>query len=250
MKGNTAEVLRDYLDKLPWNQRNCQDARKDLSAATGVSEMTIRTWHKDGILPTGIVLIKLRYFLEKQGYEVEELLALKREYYELGKLVADNVISLTDLQTYLGYAGAKQLYPLLFGKNEASPDKLAKIQDLLKDPHAAPQQPADLETPEEKAPEENQPPAEMPDETAIPAKFDGVIPLMEILKQTCALLQPKIEGLIDDDSLQAERRALREEAGRRLVFDLANEVSNVDLLLNALCSERAREQLKKQMPRR
>jgi hypothetical protein len=64
INGTVEECLRHYFQSIP----NTQLARMAITNATTGKYNTIRSWATKGVIPQGENLVKLRYFLQNEGY--------------------------------------------------------------------------------------------------------------------------------------------------------------------------------------
>lgn len=243
-EGATLECIIDYLNQLPEGKNSVQ-ARTLLMKFVDIGRPdTIARWRKGTNKPLGLPLIKLRYFLEAQGYEVKELKALDKKIYNLGKLIAFNVVSFKEVSQRLGYAKDNGLSRVLHGKRNVLPEKIEKLDKIL----------ADLSDKliklpgikKEQSSQDKALTATRPIDIQEPVVYDETLfqetkELLSTLDSTIALLEPRLKILLSDKTTAEQRQAFREIAGRHLVFDLSNRSHGLTELLMALCSEKARE---------
>ncbi|MFC1598390.1 hypothetical protein ACFL2U_00015 [Patescibacteria group bacterium] len=266
MKGNTLECLHDYLNHLPWGTRHCTTTRQELMSFVGVNNVdTLGSWRRKKNTPKGLVLIKIRYFLEKEGYQVTELKAMQKLVYDLGKLISYNILQSEEVATYLGYTAKSALWDLLHGNRGLLKDKAEKIKVLIKQNKEAltalnnlnDQQSINTAPNIDTAPnigigpnidtgpsQKKVPPAkkkrlsaEQEEESPL---LQESIALLTSLKGITAVLTPRLKQILETLTVE-QRRELRKLAGRSLIFDLSNDVFAMNNLLGALCSEKARE---------
>ncbi len=70
------------------------------------------------------------------------------------------------------------------------------------------------------------------------------IALLDNLAQATILLTPQLNHLLSDATTPEQRQEFRALAGRSRVFELSNDIFRLNQLMNALCSETARNILK------
>jgi hypothetical protein len=88
-------------------------------------------WLRQEYDPSGLNLVRLRYFLEACGYEVQELKELDPIVYNLGLMIACNIVTLEEVVTELEIKQRETLFGNLNGKSRPSPDNLGKINSLV-----------------------------------------------------------------------------------------------------------------------
>ena len=93
---------------------------------------TERMWRMHGIMPTGETLLRVRYFLELVGYNVEELLyPPTAEIVAVGRCVALNIVTTKDVLTVLGTRQPKAFYRYFYsGGNGITDQRLAGFKAI------------------------------------------------------------------------------------------------------------------------
>lgn len=245
IEGRARECLRHYLSGLPWEEAGCVEARKPIIEFIGVNSDTVRSWHTGQFFPIGLALIKTYYFLEKEGYRVSELEALGEVTYNLGKLMAFNVIDCEDVALQLDLTARGKIFLFLRGERCFSPEREGKakiILNLYKDELDG--LPKRL-LPEKAVKEKKVERVQEKSEELVEVK--ELFNLLVSLNGLTEVLLPRLELVLSERFSPEERRVIRERAGRKLVFDLSNKLHGVYKaykVLNALCSEKARELMK------
>ncbi len=234
--GNTMECLQHYLKQLPRKAKGCEQAWQPLADFIGVTKKTIRRWSVGSNVPLGLPLIKLRYFLEARGYRIAELDVLERPIHHLGALVALGKIDCEETSKLLGYSAANYFFQVLHGKRGLSSNRMATVEEICSK-HPLPALPATSSI--------TQPicVAAQAGRTIVSNDVveEEVLNLLRSLDGLSALMTPRLEHMLTDGFTSAQRQFFRDRAGRQLVFDLANRFYVLNKLLNALCSEKARE---------
>lgn len=235
-EGNTQDCLKHYLSQLPWSDKGCAEARKPMADFLGVRSDSIRRWLVTDIQPIGLVLVKLRYFLEEKGYRITELETLKKPVRMLGKLIATQQITWEEAVERIQFSNASELLQVLHGNRGLSSERMVIVARICADYSE------DEETHHAAAPpwKNQMAPTETPNKKGVRIEED-VIHLLDALNGLCAVLEPRLEYMLSEGFTPEQRQLFRERAGRVRVFDLANRFFGLNKQLNALCSEKARE---------
>ncbi|MFA6494877.1 MAG: hypothetical protein WC246_00725 [Candidatus Paceibacterota bacterium] len=234
MNGMTSACLKDYLSHLTFGEKGCVKGRAALMNFVGIKNSdTISRWAK-GQVPIGLVLVKLRYFLEQKGYEVVELGALDAHVYQLGKLIAIGKISFDQVVQNLGLAHESEVLQVLHGRRGLSADRMKKVE-LMCARHSDQNLGRFVAS---NNGEQNVPKSEA---SAYGSLESETLHLLKGVDEIVSLLLPRLEKMVIDENASEQRRLFREHAGRQLVFDLSNRFYKATKMLNALCSEKARE---------
>jgi hypothetical protein len=223
----TLECLSDYLKQI----KNTSDkpAREELINFVKISDRAYREWQSGSAFPNGLRLIKLFYFLELKGYRISELEELDDDTRNFGRLIAFNIVSLEEAQKELGY-NSGQMFAALRGEHKTHPERRKLIETFS---HVYDQELQKLPKPESKT---------KPTSTKeVPVTVNEVYLLLRGLDGLVSLLIPRLEKMLDDEFTPEERRKFREEMTPKFIFDLSNRFHKSNSLLNALCSEKARE---------
>lgn len=102
-----------------------------LAEFCGVENETAGTWLNHNTLPRGEQLLKLRFFMQFAGYEVDELTALPKIIRDLASLVAVDFMSVQEVTDYLKYRKEQNLYRVILRGEGVLSDKQARIRHLL-----------------------------------------------------------------------------------------------------------------------
>ena len=238
LTGSTADCLRHYLKQLPWGTREIAEARQPLVDSVGVDPNSIRRWFVEPSMPVGLALVKLRYFLETIGYQVTDLDALEQPVRHLGKLISLGVVDVETASDQIGFSEVSKLFRLLHGNSGLSEERRPAVEEIcskhpLEKALVTPRAVASVEHPIPLLPTEHE-------KGAISVE-DDVFNLLVSLNGLSALLTPRLEHMLSNGFTSAQRQAFRDRAGQGLVFKLSNRFYALNKLLNALCSEKARE---------
>lgn len=250
MSESTDFCLKDYLRTLTWDIKNIGE-RHSIAHFCGVGTDTVRSWYNGTTTPKGIHLMKVRYFLESIGYEISEFKNLNKHIYNLGKLIAYNKLDLEQISRRVGMPGSDELLRVLHGYRSLSIGRTSLVKmicgeygDILVNLNK--NKPPQIIKPKET--EIKIEPIEKVEEILIATskteasnKYDSVVKMLQGVDGLVSLLMPKFEALLGEETKPEERQKFRELATRQLVFDLANRFFNFTKMLNALCSEKARE---------
>ncbi|MCX6781567.1 MAG: hypothetical protein NTW66_00365 [Candidatus Magasanikbacteria bacterium] len=242
IEGKTLECLKHYLSQLPWDTKMCVQARRQIIDFLDVTPHTVRRWWTGDIVPVGLVLVKLRYFLEREGYRVSELNDLDATTRALGMLIAYGSIDFDATVIQLKCPNASEFLRVLHGARRftAARDLAAeaicvKNRDVLaKLFFTSPGNghPAPVITPVVT-------PAQVKEKA--PGAGEELIKYLRLFSGILELLHPRLNDFLSEEVSPEERHELRERAGRELVYDLARRSKQVTELMTALCSEKARE---------
>lgn len=244
--GTTAECLAHLARSTKADRFN---KRKILASFAGVGDETVFRWFKEVSLPVGEPLLRLRFYMEFLGYNVEEIQKLPPYIRDAARLFAFRVVSLSEMAQLLGYPEGRSSTDTLLGvfRGVRRVTKLRQ-EEFMSFVKAYGEQLSE---------KERVTPKILLNDDANNAQ---AVPVPEAIKplQVAHLLRPSkqqpherdviIESLagsvkaliplaraVSSDSFSAEERALvRELAGGDGVFILAN-------LLYRLCGERARK---------
>lgn len=245
----TMECFAEYVKSLPWDPKESDELNRLISQMkifVGANEKTMNAWFAGKSKPIGLTLLRLRYFLEQQGYRVVELETLPLATRQLGRLIATNLFRAEDVYQEIGFDKARRLVSLLLGDINTSARRYGVIEqiaarhkedlDLLVS-NIRPVAPSAPETEEEAKTES----ASQGSAPSLQQLEEELILLLRSLKSTISLLSPRLDRMLSGEVLREQRRSFRDNAGQGLVFDLSNEAYHALGLLKALCSEKARE---------
>lgn len=238
MKDTTERCFLDYLSGIPTG-RDSVKARSSMIEFLGTNMDTSRRWLMNKRVPVGLMLVKLRYFLEREGYQITELLGLEKAVYNLGKLIAYGVLEFKVVSDRMGYPDKNSLLQLLHGKQGLSGERRAIMEEIVGE-----NEKSLSELPE--APIE-----EMKERLVIASKTKSVFTgeneelfhLIGVLKGVLIVVLPKLEVIVSDEKSPEYRKKFREESGDNFVFETSNLAHRITQLLNALCGERARNEI-------
>jgi hypothetical protein len=229
-KGYTLSCLEQYLGHLPWNDEKFIHERKAMAAFVGVQLDTIRDWYTKRNKPIGLVLVKIRYFLENQGYKVTELENLPRPVYILGKLIAEGKIDYVETYQKIGMKGKTELLKVLHGSRNLSGARFDAVKRICANFQAEfSKESLKIVTPKKVA--------ILPPATVSPDLAE-IVHLLCCVDDLTILLEPRLESILAGEVDAETRVALRNKVK---VFELSNRFHRCTQLLNALCSEKARE---------
>ncbi|HRY52459.1 MAG TPA: hypothetical protein P5089_01255 [Candidatus Portnoybacteria bacterium] len=241
--GTTKECFWHYLSELSEKGKESEDSRKFFIDFLGSSQRTISDWLAHKYLPHGFVLIKLRYLLEKEGYQIHELGKLSPSIRDLGWLIAFGHLDANQVYQAIGVDSCNRLYSVLHGQRGISKERMLKVEqivathreliELTKTSNALQNQSVQIEKIEEKKENIKSVP-NWPIEQEMTS-------LLKALESNIFLLLPRLEYILSPIVPVAQRQKIRDFAGRQLLFDLSNKLDYCVTLLNAACSEKTRE---------
>ena len=116
-----------------------QDAFLDLYLSIGVTLQTLERWEtslKDvqtvrKVFAKGETLLRLRCFLQRNGYRIKELESLHEYMQELCELISRGMIALEYASEYLKYNQPRQLIDALVKGTEIDPPRMALLRQLV-----------------------------------------------------------------------------------------------------------------------
>lgn len=244
-KGTTAECLVHLANA---TKEDHFRKRKMLASFVGVGDEAVYHWFKKGALPVGEPLLRLRFYLEFLGYNVEELQTLAPPIRDAARLFAFRVATLPEIAQLVGYpegrSGIDTLLKVFRGTQGVTKQRLEQFtsfvelygeqlsekkrttQKIQLNESASGVQsggaPEVVKTPQVVHP--LRPPVQPRDRDVI----------IESLGTSVKALIPLARAVSSDNFTADERARVRELAGGDGVFTLAN-------LLYRLCGERARK---------
>lgn len=239
LTGSTADCLRHYLKQLPWGKSaKLSRAEKPMIEFIGITSGTIRRWFLEQVAPGGMPLLKLRYFLESNGYQVTDLDSLEKPVRRLGEIISHGIVDFREMVEQIGYKQDTELLQVLHGRRGLSNERRAKIEEICS---KHPLEKASVTLRAVASVEHPIPPLSTDHEKNVISVEDDVFNLLISLNGLSSLLTPRLEHMLSNGFTSAQRQAFRDRAGQGLVFKLSNRFYALNKLLNALCSEKARE---------
>lgn len=228
-KGTTKECLAHAASTLEYEK-----LRSAIISFVGASSHRVREWLGGKGFPKGLYLVKLRLFLVDQGYDCSDFKSLPTELKQLNYLVGYGIVSLSEVNERLGYHDEYEVLRLLTvkGRNVSGVRKRVlnvlyreKKESIEPDRHGA-----------------HNIPHTIPSKTTAMSEPVENTTLSEMLlgmKAFIALTTPIIEEMLQ--ASPEERRQFRQEIGTQRLFEFSNNLHRFSELVNALCSEKARE---------
>lgn len=145
----TPEVFRDHFEecwrhftnrfnaKYPPGKKGLERIRKPIADFCAVGDQTVARWlsAEKPSTPGGLTDIKLKCFLDLNGYRIIEFERLPRVLRNLSELLGYDVVSVEDAANILGYARPQNIYPVLREDEHwgVGREKEAKMFDLWKE---------------------------------------------------------------------------------------------------------------------
>lgn len=233
--GNMTECLRHLCALAQRNETLYRQIKEAMQQFFAVSDAAGR-WLKQEYDPSGLNLIRMRYFLEACGYKVQELIELDRTVYDLGLMIACNIVTLEDVVSELEIKKRETLFGNLNGKSRPSAENLAKMHALVTAYHDVIKEITALKVIPKLSFEEDAAtapvvqPARAADRAAKPAPATLVEQLADLIRQAI----PLADQLLSDKYTAEDRRRLRSLLDDDGVHILQNQ-------LTRLSSEKSRE---------
>lgn len=103
------------VSNIPMGKQNAIRVRQSIADFCGVEHNTVRLWLNDPErrMPCGEAEIKLKCFLDLNGYRIIEFERLPRSIRNFAELIGFGILSVEDARNLLGYTRANILYPIL-----------------------------------------------------------------------------------------------------------------------------------------
>lgn len=222
MRGTTAECFKHFLG-LTFKT----DQMPRIAEFIGTKPDNIRRKWRDKFVPIGDNLLRLRYFLDAFGYEVEELEALHMTVFNMGLVYAHRLVTMESLARDLSYS-RDQVSRVLMGVRPLSPErKIVATNAMASHLSTAGVAHAELGTIR----------GQILDSRQAPIADGAPDPTVEAFAYGVRSLLPLAKALCSDRYTAADRQRVRELAGEMEFFNFSN-------LVNALCGERAFEAMK------
>ncbi len=240
-RGGTADCLAHLAQAIGSDQVK----RQTLTNFVGVTTATVSCWLKGQRLPTGEPLLRLRFYLEFLGYDVQELRSLDGVVRAVARLCAFQIVGLTEVSRLVGYADRPSghndtLLAIFRGAQGVNKDRLEKFESLVG------QYETQLEWKVSSTPKiplngratmeseiATKPAALKPLKPKSVLSFQDKRVTMEVLSNLIQATLPLTQYVESDQFTPQDRAALRDLVGGDSVFRLANS-------LYRLCGERAR----------
>lgn len=228
-KGTTKECLAHIVQ-----EQGHETVRRALLAYTSASRKAVSDWLKEKSSPLSLHFIKVRSFLQRAGYTVTDYEALPPELKKLSDLLGRGVITPEQANEALGYHDQYEVIRLVStrGRHVMKSRRVAiekLYRDALRERTKQERSQTDLSIPATDREIAGSAPTR---DTILPEMFLG-------MKSFVALTVP-----IAEEMLQAspeDRQRFRQEVGTKRLFDFSNNLHRFSQIVNALCSEKARE---------
>jgi hypothetical protein len=143
LREHFAECLKHFADrfrtKWPHGKKGLAKARKPIADFCDVNESAVKDWlsyTENPRPPVGETEVRLKCFLDLNGYRVIELERLSRTVRNFAELIGFGLLSGKNAGELLGYKNPGNLYPVLRGDEEyggVSKEREAKMFDLWKE---------------------------------------------------------------------------------------------------------------------
>lgn len=221
--------------------RDFFEKRKMIADFVGVGDEAVHRWFKNGALPVGEQLVRMRFYLEFLGYKVSELDELDVQVRNAARLFAFGIVSLSEIADLLGYvekSGTDSLLKIFRGTRGVSSEKIQQIQAFVElyekqlDGKRRGTVSVLTATSDDRRSEE----ASIITRPSLRTVGEGHSTLIEALAAAVKAMLPLAEYVLSDSFTANERQRVRELAG-------GDGVSRLSLLLTKLSGEAARTAL-------
>lgn len=184
--------------------------------------------------PRGLFLVKAMHLLRVRGYQIAELSSASKTIISLMEAISVGKATIDEARAASGYRENDSLYRVIFGKNGCSPIVIDALENFV---ISCQQNPALNYLPKAEATSEK--PEQLKSDK--PGEF-VIANLIKAFDHTGLALLPFLESLINKSGAD-ERQEIRNQLGEkgRGIFPISNNLFRISQLLNALCSEKARE---------
>lgn len=132
VEGNTERCLAHLAKAI--EGRDFFEKRKTIADFAGVSDDSVHRWFKEGRMPVGEQLVRMRFYLEFLGYKVSELNELDEQVRNAARLFAFGVASLSEIADLLGYvgkSGTDTLLRIFRGARGTSSEKIEQFESFI-----------------------------------------------------------------------------------------------------------------------
>ncbi len=116
------DLVREYL------QNGDADA---FHKYVGATKSSYFRWRKGENVTTGYHRVRAMYFLKKQGFPCEELLALPDQVRLLGELIAEGTVKAETAVKAVGLLNVHSMLDVLLGRKSCNFERLGKIDALV-----------------------------------------------------------------------------------------------------------------------
>lgn len=131
-RGTTKECLRHYAATLSLtNARGGRKALQPFQEFTHAHPETVYGWLKGYSPPKGACLVRIRYFLELNGYYVAELENLSETVRDFGRLIAYNFFTFEDAVKECDFKNVDYLLRQLVGYRKPRKDQEEKMKEIV-----------------------------------------------------------------------------------------------------------------------
>lgn len=137
----TERAWQTFARTLPQGTKNCTTEREDICGFVGVNQHTVRRWiTADSVSGVrGLTVVKLRCFLELQGYEIAELRSLNRLIRTFAEILGHSVVSLEDtcreIEGEVSQRAIDRIYDLILGRTQTALEPKMRIIQAFVDTH-------------------------------------------------------------------------------------------------------------------
>lgn len=240
-KGNTQACIAHLRDAI---QDDYLTKRHVVATFAGVGDDSVRRWFVDGSMPVGEALVRLRFYLEFLGYQVEEVQKLSQVIRDAARIYAFGVVSLSEVASACGFTEGRNGPDLVLrvfrggcGISKHKQEQFTALAELYSDELAerkrATQKVLVGSVGQPEKVREDDKPTPLPVRLASQQPLGTHEALIESLAGLVEAMIPLAREISSDRFTPEERARVRELAGRDGVFTLAN-------LLYRMCGERSR----------
>lgn len=120
--GTTNECLQNFFWRHRW-----EAAQQFVSEYAGVDKSTVRHW-KNGRMPSGDPLLRVRVLLNIAGYAVEEYEALPRPTQQFAQIIALRLIDVREAADLLGYKNIQDIYGVVLRSQGLMPHRQFRLE--------------------------------------------------------------------------------------------------------------------------
>ncbi len=133
VRGNTEACFQHFAKAI--EGPDFYKKRGVLASFANVTEQTVSRWIGNNYMPAGEPLLRLRFYLDFVGYDVEEVRNLQPEIRDAARILAFRLVSIDEVCDLVGYGGDSRsaidtLLAVFRGVRNPSPEKLKQFASL------------------------------------------------------------------------------------------------------------------------
>lgn len=120
--GTTRECLQNFFWRHKW-----EDSQSFMAEHLHVDKGTVRHW-KNGRMPSGDPLLRMRVLLDLDGYTVEEYTILPKPVQQFAQIIALGMITVREAADLLGYKNIQDVYGVVLRGQGLMPHRQFRLE--------------------------------------------------------------------------------------------------------------------------